>query len=95
MAIRHREPRRVEPEPRDWRSLESRIIECESSGNPTAYNRSSGASGLYQFLKSTWAGHGGYAEARFAPVEVQREKFRILFQASGLKPWYSSRGCWA
>ncbi len=42
-----------------------RIIDCESNGDPDAYNPYSGASGLFQFLPSTWAttapkaGYGG------------------------------------
>ncbi len=28
---------------------------CESNGDPKAYNPSSGASGLFQFIPSTWA----------------------------------------
>ena len=42
-----------------------RIIQCESGGDPNAYNPYSGASGLFQFLPSTWAttapkaGYGG------------------------------------
>jgi len=31
------------------------IIQCESLGDPDAYNPYSGASGLFQFLPSTWA----------------------------------------
>jgi len=31
------------------------ILQCESLGDPDAYNPYSGASGLYQFLPSTWA----------------------------------------
>lgn len=44
-----------------------RIIDCESNGDPNAYNPYSGASGLFQFLPSTWAstapqaGYGGYS----------------------------------
>jgi hypothetical protein len=30
------------------------VARCESELNPKAYNRSSGASGLFQFLPSTW-----------------------------------------
>ena len=42
-----------------------RIIDCESNGDPDAYNPYSGASGLFQFIPSTWAstapksGYGG------------------------------------
>jgi len=32
-----------------------RVAKCESNYNPLAVNRSSGASGLFQFLPSTWA----------------------------------------
>ena len=32
-----------------------RVAKCESNYNPNAVNRSSGASGLFQFLPSTWA----------------------------------------
>lgn len=32
-----------------------RVMKCESSGNPDAVNPSSGASGLFQFLDTTWA----------------------------------------
>jgi septal ring factor EnvC (AmiA/AmiB activator) len=44
-----------------------RIMDCESNGDPDAYNPYSGASGLFQFLPSTWAstapkaGYGGHS----------------------------------
>lgn len=48
------------------------IIQCESLGDPNAYNPYSGASGLFQFLPSTWATtapKAGYAGASvFDPV---------------------------
>ncbi len=68
----------------EWRSLVSeyfpedmvddalRVIDCESNGDPSAYNASSGASGLFQFIPSTWAiaapaaGHDGASP--FDPV---------------------------
>ena len=31
------------------------VIQCESRGDPLAYNSVSGASGLFQFIPSTWA----------------------------------------
>lgn len=43
------------------------------------------ASGLWQFLRSTWAGFGGYVNAADAPVAVQNEKARQL--------WAGGRGC--
>lgn len=55
------------PAVEQWRSLVAsyfpshrvdealRIMECESLGDPNAYNPYSGASGLFQFIPSTWA----------------------------------------
>ena len=49
-----------------------RVAWCESRYNPNAYNASSGASGLFQFLATTWAPNSvraGYAGASvFDPV---------------------------
>jgi G5 domain/Transglycosylase SLT domain len=49
-----------------------RVAYCESRYNPNAYNASSGASGLFQFLAGTWAVNSiraGYAGAGvFDPV---------------------------
>ncbi len=49
-----------------------RVAYCESRFNPGAYNASSGASGLFQFLPSTWVANSvraGYAGASvFDPV---------------------------
>ena len=36
-----------------------RVAECESGLNPLAYNRRSGASGLFQFLPAVFRAHGG------------------------------------
>lgn len=49
-----------------------RIIDCESNGDPDAYNPYSGASGLFQFIPSTWATtapRAGYAGA--SPFEPE------------------------
>lgn len=50
-----------------------RVAHCESRYNPLAINRSSGASGLFQFMPSTWNAHFAgwniwdpYAQARAA-----------------------------
>jgi hypothetical protein len=66
------------PEVERWRSLAGtffpshrveealRIIDCESNGDPDAYNPYSGASGLFQFIPETWATtstRAGYAGA--------------------------------
>ncbi len=61
------------PEVEQWRGLVSQyfpadrvdqalhIISCESNGDPDAYNPYSGASGLFQFIPSTWATTAGPA----------------------------------
>ena len=49
-----------------------RILDCESNGDPDAYNPYSGASGLFQFLASTWAStapKAGYPNA--SPFEPE------------------------
>ena len=58
-----------------WGADESQLLRvayCESRYNPTAFNASSGASGLFQFLATTWAANSvraGYAGASvFDPV---------------------------
>ena len=56
-----------------------RVLRCESGGNPTAQNRRSTASGLWQILDGTWAGFGGYDRAYLAPPDVQNSKARELW----------------
>lgn len=77
----------------DW----APIIACESGGNPAAQNRSSTASGLFQFLDSSWAAYGGLRFGRRAkdasPAEQQEIADRAFAQ-SGLSPWDASKGCW-
>jgi LysM repeat protein len=73
------------------------IIKCESGGNPTAQNPGSTASGLFQFLDSTWQSLGGSQfsrRAKDATVEQQEQIAEKAYQESGLSPWAASRGCW-
>lgn len=65
------------------------VLARESGGNPTAANRHSTASGLWQFLDTTWAEFGGYARAMYAPPEVQNQR--------AVEVWNGGRGCsaWA
>ena len=67
-----------------------RIIDCESNGDPDAYNPYSGASGLFQFIPSTWAstapkaGYGGYSvfdpEANIATAAWLGNRYEDLGQ---------------
>jgi resuscitation-promoting factor RpfA len=75
----------------DW----SPIIHCESGGNPHAQNASSTASGLFQFLDTTWRGLGGStAHAKDASVAEQYAIANKAYAQSGLTPWTASRPCW-
>ena len=69
------------------------IKQCESGGNYQAVNASSGASGAYQFLDSTWAGmsqSAGYAHAADAPAAVQDAAAAELMARSGASQWECS-----
>ena len=74
------------------------IVACESGGNPHAQNASSTASGLYQFLDSSWKAYGGLKfgpRAKDATATQQTLVANVAFQRSGLSPWAASRSCWA
>ena len=95
------------PQVEQWRSLVSQffpsgrvdealaIIDCESNGDPNALNPYSGASGLFQFLPSTWAttapnaGYGGYspfdAEANVASAAWLANRYQEL----GYNYWHA------
>ena len=67
------------------------VMMRESHGNPTVVNRSSGASGKWQFMTATWAGYGGYATAAQAPESVQDAKAAELWAGgSGSGHWGGS-----
>lgn len=72
------------------------IIACESGGDPGAANTGSTASGLYQFLDSTWRSLGGStARAKDASVAEQTAIANKAYAQSGLTPWAASKSCWA
>ena len=64
-----------------------RIAICESGGDLRAYNRSSGASGKYQFLPSTWRGIGGAGDPRDASEAVQDAMALRLLRLYGPTQW--------
>jgi soluble lytic murein transglycosylase-like protein len=66
-----------------------RVAKCESNYNPYAVNRSSGASGLFQFLPSTWAGSPYHAQSVFDPT-ANAKAAAWLYQRSGPGQWVCS-----
>lgn len=79
--------------PSAWVEPALRIIQCESLGDPEAYNPYSGASGLFQFLPGTWAviaskaGFGGTSafdpEANIGTAAW----LAAYYQSLGRNPW--------
>jgi hypothetical protein len=63
-----------------------RVAMCESGYNPYAVNRSSGASGLFQFLPATWAGSPYHNQSVFDPV-ANAQAAAWLYQRSGPGQW--------
>ncbi|MBS1847911.1 MAG: transglycosylase family protein [Actinobacteria bacterium] len=69
------------------------VMMRESRGNPTAVNASSGASGKWQFMTSTWANYDGYPTAASAPESVQDERAaQVWAGGAGASHW--GGGCW-
>ena len=70
------------------------IIRAESGGNPSAVNPRSGASGLGQFLRSTWLstpqGRAGYSV--FDPV-ANREAVNWMLNVGRAREFDTLRGC--
>lgn len=74
-------------------SFQQCVIRAESGGNPAAYNASSGAGGLYQFLQSTWTALGFPGSPQNAPVSEQNAAFAKAYAQSGTSPWAPYDGC--
>ncbi len=70
--------------PENIDDLAARVHMRETSGNPNAVNVHTKAAGLFQYLPSTWAGHGGFESAEKAPQETQYHRF-ITDMAGAIK----------
>ena len=70
------------------------IIRCESGWFPGAKNSHSTASGLAQFLNTTWAGtpQGRAGYSVFDPI-ANIDGAAWLYANSGPWPWLASNGC--
>lgn len=76
-----------------------RVIGCESSGDPTAKNPTSSASGLFQHLGRFWPERSvkaGWAGADiFDPTANVAVAAWLVYQGGGWSHWNPSRHCWA
>jgi peptidoglycan hydrolase CwlO-like protein len=63
------------------------IVMCESGGNYSAYNPSTGAGGAYQILPSTWRTYGGQGAPHDAPKAEQDRIAAEIWADSGPSAW--------
>lgn len=68
-------------------SIPTYIVMCESGGNYSAVNPSSGAGGAYQILPSTWEGYGGKGLPENAPKAEQDRIAGEIWADSGPSAW--------
>jgi septal ring factor EnvC (AmiA/AmiB activator) len=68
-------------------SIPTYIVMCESGGNYSAVNPSSGAGGAYQILPSTWELYGGQGEPQNAPKGEQDRIAAEIWADSGSGAW--------
>lgn len=63
------------------------IVMCESGGDYSAYNPSSGAGGAYQIIPSTWAAYGGKGQSHTAPKAEQDRIAALIWADVGPSAW--------
>ena len=66
----------------------------DPSGDPTAVNPRSTASGLYQITNPTWAQYGGLNYAPTAGQATPDQQYQIgqaIFEARGAQPWATAQ----
>jgi peptidoglycan hydrolase-like protein with peptidoglycan-binding domain len=68
-------------------SIPSGIVECESGGDYSAVNSSSGAGGAYQILPSTWQAYGGQGLPEDAPKSEQDRIAGEIYAQQGSSAW--------
>jgi len=68
-------------------SIPTYIVMCESGGNYSALNPSSGAGGAYQILPSTWELYGGQGEPQNASKAEQDRIAAEIWADSGPSAW--------
>ena len=70
----------------DW-AIPASIVQCESGGNFSAVNPSSGAGGAYQILPSTWDLYGGQGAPQDASPQAQSQVASQIWADSGAAAW--------
>lgn len=68
-------------------SIPSSVVQCESGGNYSAVNPSSGAGGAYQILPSTWAAYGGQGLPQNASPAEQSRIAAEIYANQGASAW--------
>ena len=68
-------------------AIPSYIVQCESGGNWSAVNPSSGAGGAYQILPSTWSAYGGSGSPSSASPSEQSRIAAKIYADSGASAW--------
>jgi len=68
-------------------SIPTYIVMCESGGNYSALNPSSGAGGAYQIMPETWAAYGGEGLPHEASKAEQDRIAALIYADSGTSPW--------
>jgi hypothetical protein len=68
-------------------SIPSSIVQCESGGNYSAVNPSSGAGGAYQILPSTWRAYGGQGLPQDASPAEQAQIASEIYARQGASAW--------
>lgn len=68
-------------------SIPTYIVMCESGGNYSALNPSSGAGGAYQIIPSTWESYGGQGAPHEAPKAEQDRIAAEIWADSGGSAW--------
>jgi hypothetical protein len=68
-------------------SIPTYIVMCESGGDYSALNASSGAGGAYQIIPSTWEAYGGQGEPQNAPKAEQDRIAAEIWADSGGSAW--------
>ncbi len=68
-------------------SIPTYIVMCESGGNYSALNESSGAGGAYQIMPATWEAYGGKGLPHLASKAEQDRIAALIWAESGASPW--------